>query len=248
VKHIRILSAAVVTGLVVASVVACGSSRFDEAKEDVKQTGTLSVALTATTTSGTTYRLRMATFTVTGPQSATLSTEPNIDATVLSQTLTEGTGYSVTLGSVAGSSWYIERLDDAGPTTVNASLIGPVTRSFFIPANGVTNVAYSFNVDGKPIVLGQGRLDVTVNVNECDAGQSACGNGCTDLTSDWLNCGACGTVCDFTVCQNSACVPCAVGMTACFGKCTDTNGDPSNCGACGVTCLNGTFCQAGACN
>ena len=216
----------------------------------MKKTGTLSVALTASA-NGSTYRLRSAAFAVTGPQSASLSSETNINAADIQQTLTEGTGYAITLGPLNGNPWYLERLDDAGPTTVNAALIGPATRNFTIVANGGTNVQYSFNVDGAPIVLGTGLLDVTIAVNQCPNGQVACSTGCTDLSANRLNCGVCGNACGPNmICTGPAvCSQCPVGLTACgTNSCVDTNSDPQNCGGCGNLCPNmQPACSMGVC-
>jgi hypothetical protein len=42
----------------------------------------------------------------------------------------------------------------------------------------------------------------------CAPGEVVCGGKCTDLSSDFFNCGACGTVCGpgFTSCSNGTCV------------------------------------------
>src|SRR5260370_2449061 len=38
-------------------------------------------------------------------------------------------------------------------------------------------------------------------------GEACCTGGCTGLTSDWRNCGACGHSCQFANCSNSVCEP-----------------------------------------
>jgi hypothetical protein len=70
-------------------------------------TGTFRMALTATT-NGHTYRLRQATFQITGPTSTVLDTEAQPDTAALTATLNTGS-YSVLLGGP----WFLERLDPA---------------------------------------------------------------------------------------------------------------------------------------
>jgi hypothetical protein len=86
-----------------------------------------------------------------------------------------------------------------------------------------------------------------------DAGDAAavcpgtvCGT-CTDLKTDPLNCGACGTM----VCHNEACNGgrvCAAGLRPCGGAggaclgCKNLTSDPANCGACGTACTASQTC------
>jgi hypothetical protein len=101
----------------------------------------------------------------------------------------------------------------------------------------------------------------------CDSGFGDCdrnaANGCeTDLTSDPVNCGACGNSCAQAnapgTCMNGVChcvLSCSPGFLDCDGNCAngcETNAatDPNNCGACGNVCRlpNATpTCTAGAC-
>lgn len=50
---------------------------------------------------------------------------------------------------------------------------------------------------------------------------TACGNSCSDLKNDPLNCGACGN-------------KCAIGGSCCSGTCQQSDG--KNCGGCGNAC------------
>jgi hypothetical protein len=94
----------------------------------------------------------------------------------------------------------------------------------------------------------------------CSGGTSrlcgSCGSGyvCTDLASDFDNCGACGAACSYPgPFEDGACVDgqcfysCVEGATDCNGTCTDVGSDPNNCGACGVVCAFGELCYDGAC-
>ena len=62
-------------------------------------------------------------------------------------------------------------------------------------------------------------------------------DGCeADLTTDPLNCGACGNACkDGEICWNSAC-GCPIGYTQCGETCTLLDRDSNNCSACGAKC------------
>jgi len=106
----------------------------------------------------------------------------------------------------------------------------------------------------------------------CPAGMTFCGScqgdgcrgQCFDLTSDPLNCGACGVACapppffgatGAGVCRFGMCeLECYDGFADCNGDLKDyceTNiaSDPLNCGACGRTCdtLAGQACVNGEC-
>jgi hypothetical protein len=84
----------------------------------------------------------------------------------------------------------------------------------------------------------------------CGAGQSSCGDYCTDLTNDFYNCGACGNVCGGTTpyCNNGTCGECPQGLILCSGQCSDVLWDNANCGACGVVCPEETYCHFGYCD
>lgn len=62
-------------------------------------------------------------------------------------------------------------------------------------------------------------------------------DGCeADLSSDPLNCGACGIGCKAgEVCWHAAC-GCPPGYTQCGDRCTRLDKDPANCSACGNKC------------
>ncbi len=94
---------------------------------------------------------------------------------------------------------------------------------------------------------------------------SCCGDSCTELSTDPLNCGTCGHTCPASSsCVNYTCTPptmCVAGNsgavcplpeggagTCCSGTCTaGYTSDPNNCGACGVTCPAGVACVNSYC-
>ncbi len=84
---------------------------------------------------------------------------------------------------------------------------------------------------------------------ECDAGLSACGADCVDLTRDAKNCGACGTACGTDeACVKGACsLSCGSAKAKCGQTCVTLSTDPTNCGSCGVTCEAGLSCVQAAC-
>jgi hypothetical protein len=77
----------------------------------------------------------------------------------------------------------------------------------------------------------------------CDSAGTCCGKICTNLGSDFNNCGACGHVCpqpgpnESGACVSGRCVyACVDGAVRCNGPCTFLYSDPHNCGACGNVC------------
>ena len=100
----------------------------------------------------------------------------------------------------------------------------------------------------------------------CSPPQTLCGSTCSNLGTDVLNCGACGTAC--SIANN---IPACIGGACKIGSCTpgfaDCNANPvdgcetntnsvSNCGACGNVCSTpngnpacfGGACQIASCN
>ena len=84
----------------------------------------------------------------------------------------------------------------------------------------------------------------------CAAGQTLCGNTCTNETTDPNNCGACGDVCPTgQTCTAGACGTVCSGQNPnlCGSTCTNLQTDPNNCGTCGTVCPSGQTCTAGVC-
>ena len=85
----------------------------------------------------------------------------------------------------------------------------------------------------------------------CTQGLKACGNTCSDTTTDKANCGGCGIACQVgQLCQDAKCV-CEPGAVFCNGACVATDTDPNNCGGCagdgGTVCGAGDVCEGGQC-
>ncbi len=74
-----------------------------------------------------------------------------------------------------------------------------------------------------------------------------CWFGCLDPSSDPLNCGECGALCEnSTFCEQGSC-NCPLGLSSCDGTCVDQSASRVHCGACGVECDEGQTCEAGTC-
>ena len=106
---------------------------------------------------------------------------------------------------------------------------------------------------------------ITCTTNtDCVQGQSCCGGGCVDLTSNPYHCGYCQNACGgglgfngTATCTAGSCVlTCAAGFADCDhieanGCEADLSIAPENCGACGTACLFANAlpaCQAGKCS
>ena len=88
-----------------------------------------------------------------------------------------------------------------------------------------------------------------VNTTSCSSGQTPCGGGCIDATSDPNNCGGCGFACaNGDSCVSSVCVaPCPAPNVVCGASCVDLRTDPNNCGFCGTICSSHQTCESGIC-
>ncbi len=92
----------------------------------------------------------------------------------------------------------------------------------------------------------------------CASGTTRCGAGCTDLSRDSANCGACGTSCPaapnaLASCTASVCsIACTSGFLDCDGSTgngceVDPSSDAAHCGSCGDACGAGQRCSGGTC-
>src|SRR5262249_54670441 len=79
---------------------------------------------------------------------------------------------------------------------------------------------------------------------------------CSDVASDFNNCGTCGHVCrqpgpdENAACVSGNCVyTCVYGAVRCNGVCAFLDFDPNNCGVCGSVCTAPTpYCAFGTCS
>src|SRR5580692_11861199 len=80
--------------------------------------------------------------------------------------------------------------------------------------------------------------------SSCVAGQTPCGDTCVDVTTDPMNCGACGIPCSKgQSCQGGTC-QCQSGML-CNGSCVSF--DANHCGDCTTVCSANQVCSNGVC-
>lgn len=259
-KRIPLLLSCLATLGAAAVPTACAVGSPDGSESEV---GTLRMALTGVSNTGHTYRLRFGDFTIEGPTSTSFSTETDPDAAGISVDLAAGE-YSITLLD----GWVLERDVDGTWQTVEAELISPNPVSFSIQDQGTTSVPFQFDASGDILALGEGTLEVSVEVDDlvCAPGTASCDgdgvNGCeTNLETDPANCGACDSVCSTTPGATPACVS-GVCETECLPTRADCDLNPANgcetslstsiqhCGDCGRVCsvANGTpACTAGMC-
>lgn len=93
---------------------------------------------------------------------------------------------------------------------------------------------------------GVGDIVPRAEPSNCPEGQASCGETCIDVTSDPLNCGACGRACgEGQECRAAACT-CLNGLDACGPVCVDLQTDNAHCGSCTNSC-GGRFCAGGTC-
>lgn len=144
--------------LCVAATIGAGCATLDDA-----DTGRVDLALTGQSPSGATYRLRDATVTVDGAGGPyVFATEDDPDRTAFAATLEAGP-YALTLAP----GWRFERVDAGGATTpVMATLLSPNPQGFQITADQLTRVALRFRVDGDIVELGDGDLEVVLEVED----------------------------------------------------------------------------------
>jgi hypothetical protein len=145
-----------------AQLVGCGES---DQPDDL---GTLTSALSDVSVTGNRYRLRQATFEVLGGVDSPLSisSETYLNQDLISVGLPAGE-YQVSLRP----GWRLEKADGAGGAyiDVDATLTSTAVRAVTIREGQETAVVYSFRVGGDVINLGEGRLAISIEVDEPDA-------------------------------------------------------------------------------
>lgn len=157
--------------------------------EPAERSGTLSLALTATSSSGSHYRLD-GTFSVAGPDLVALNAQD--DQPTLTQSLHVGS-YESTLQS----GWQLLRQAPGGDwKPVQATLLSDAALPFEIQGNAVTHLAYRFLAGQDVVVFDTGTLEIAIEVAEAQAG-SGSGAGCvadSDCAGGTCALGICGTL------------------------------------------------------
>jgi len=126
-------------------------------------TGQVQLALTGTSASGTTYRLRNAELTVTGAAAPIVfHTEDDPTRVVITQHLAIG-NYSLHLTP----GWHLEQVHpDNTSETVEAIQLSPDPLAFTIVTDTFTPVVVRFGTPGGPVNLGTGDAGISIGVEE----------------------------------------------------------------------------------
>ena len=124
--------------------------------------GTFEMPLVANGTSGTTYRLRNATFVVRDELGAEIASLSGGGTEVeLQHELIPGS-YTVTLEGT----WSLR--DEATAVVMDAVLLSDPEQAFTVVAGDVTDVVYRFSLDEDAVSFGHGRVDIGIDVEEAD--------------------------------------------------------------------------------
>lgn len=166
-------SAIVVWAAVLGCVVPITEGCARHTGDATESAGTLELSLVATSANGTTYRLREATFNVSGTQSASLSTEDDPDATTLGVDLRAG-DYLVRLAS----GWRLERAAPGGEfSPINATLISTNPVAFTVHRDQTTNVRFTFAAGEDVVEFGTGAVAIDIAVVDEQTGGGGNGSG-----------------------------------------------------------------------
>ena len=132
-----------------------------------EESGTVQLALTGTSPSGNTYRLRDAQLTINGgAEPIVFHTEDAPDRTLISQHLAAG---DYTLHVTPG--WRLERVRSGGTVdTVQATLTSPDPQPFTITTGAASAVALRFVTDGEVVSTDGGDVGISISVDDgaCD--------------------------------------------------------------------------------
>ncbi|WP_438025526.1 hypothetical protein [Sorangium sp. So ce233] len=145
--------------------------------EEAESTGRASLSLVAET-NGRVYRLNNALFAIEGPLFTYLSSSDNPGETVLTAALPVGDYWSV-----LEPGWVLERYEGGTFVPVQAALISPNPAAFTIFDGSTTELVYRFQTDGTIITIGNGQLDISIEVTEVGGACTPLGAGCGD--AEW---------------------------------------------------------------
>ncbi|XXX77457.1 hypothetical protein WMF30_01610 [Sorangium sp. So ce134] len=174
----------VYSALAVAAIpVGCTADAPDDV-EQASEVGSLSLALVGGSSSGATYRLSRARFDIYGPTTRIIYGDG--DMPVLTEVLPVG-GYDVLLQP----GWILERWTGGGYQPVQASLASGNPVPVFIGEGTTSTVVFQFRADGDVISVGNGRLDVVIDVDDAPLREDtdvACSNGYDDDGDGYADC------------------------------------------------------------
>lgn len=136
----------------------CSSEQSSQTENEV---GTLKMPLTATSTSGATYRLRNATLAISGTEEATILSEDHLNQQGFTVDLAAG-DYVLSLAE----GWSLEKIVGGAPEPVDAVLTSENPAPFVISDQQYTYVNFIFQAGDDVIQLGDGRLVVGVIVED----------------------------------------------------------------------------------
>lgn len=137
--------------------------------------GTLQLSLTGTDSKNQQYRLREATFPISGTRYDTnqsvytsVSSEDDPDSPTLSARLIYGYYYV----SPPSDGWYLERITENGPERVeHAVVLTTASQYAYVQQGATTQLAFQFGVDGELIDFIGGTLEISIGIqNAPDAG------------------------------------------------------------------------------
>jgi hypothetical protein len=129
--------------------------------------GTVDLSLTGQSASGNVFRLREAELLLNGPgTSQVFLTETDPARPSITARLAAG---EYTLGLALG--WHLERVTaDGVGRRVTAQLLSANPQPLTIVPDEVTRVVLLFDADGEAVPVGDGDLDISIGVNDVDAG------------------------------------------------------------------------------
>ncbi|WP_437954843.1 hypothetical protein WME76_25130 [Sorangium sp. So ce119] len=143
--------------------------------EQAEATGRASLSL-VTQANGRVYRLSNAVFSVEGPIVTYLSSSDDPGETALTAALPVG-DYT----SFLETGWVLERDDGGTFVPVQATLVSGNPALFTIHEGATTALVYRFQTDGTVVTIGDGQLDISIEVTEvggtCTPLVSGCGDG-----------------------------------------------------------------------
>jgi hypothetical protein len=148
-----------------------------------------------------------------------------------------------------------QRFCDGGTVTLVG---GACKQGSFDTSTGTLTVTMTMQ-DALSSTGGASAVPFSPKCASCSSGKTACATGCSDVSSDANNCGACDNACNpSATCSAGKCVDTAASCTAlnadtstnfslCGAACQDLKNDDANCGKCGNACPSGQLCVSSAC-